>query len=224
MENTTDNETINLVHAIHYTKKHWKIIFLFFLLGIALALAQHFFVPKTYLVKSVIQIGSLSSDETQIIETPDQLASRLNYTFLEKYPSFKATAIDNLNLVGLENSSSSLVTVKNPLLDIQSAVLKQHADVLAARNDLAQEKLKNLQDRENHLLQIGQQIAPLELAIFDLQYKTKDVLATRVIEEPIISTKKDLGLFTKLIIGAVLGIFLGLVFLFAKNWWSDNKL
>lgn len=69
------------------------------------------------------------------------------------------------------------------------------------------------------------QIENLYLEISSLQGLIEDIIPTRLIKDPTISAKKTQTRFLfNMVVAGVLGLFVGIVLAFGKEWWEKNKL
>lgn len=92
----------------------------------------------------------------------------------------------------------------------------------------AKEKLeKKKQEIEERYLEINSlenKINSTESQIGSLQRQKEDIVSTRVVKEPTISeTPVQPKLLLNLALAAILGLFLGVMFAFAKEWWERSK-
>ena len=150
----------------------------------------------------------------------------------------------------LENIKEAVLAEHNEKLEARKEILKRekskYEGLIAGHNNLIEnieKSIFSLKKDITRLISKNQQIVSLQIKIYDLQLeiyslqnkiyelqsemekiqkKIESFQATKTVGEITIS-KKEINLFFDLIVAGLLGIFLGVVLAFAKEWWDKNK-
>jgi LPS O-antigen subunit length determinant protein (WzzB/FepE family) len=216
MENI--NGEINLIDCLKVIMKNKLIILLFLAVGILFSLGVVFLTPKTYQAETAIEIESMEGIPRRIfVLDGGQLTSEINYSFSQKYPSLNATFVSE-GLVKINNYSAEKDLAEKGILDVISTVLPEETD----SKSVIQAQINKLKIDMAKLSSEGQQVAEIDLRIFDLQNKLDGLKPTKIIQQPTV-LKKRLNPVFSISLGGILGFFLGLVFISAKEWWDKNK-
>ncbi|OGZ79634.1 MAG: hypothetical protein A2358_01565 [Candidatus Staskawiczbacteria bacterium RIFOXYB1_FULL_37_44] len=216
MENNT--EELNMIDFLKVLIKNKYIIISFLILGIIFAIAITFLTPKTYVAEAVVDIGA-----TQI-ENLNRIVIEENLNYSKKYPSLKVAAILNSNLINVKNYSSNQDKVSGTVLDAASGIVSDCENILEAKKNNLEATIKSYETAITQLMQSGQQIAALKLKEFELQNELENFRSPVIANGPIVSEVKGINVLFSLIIGTVLGVFLGIITAFAKEWWNKNKV
>jgi hypothetical protein len=223
MENNIDQ--VDLAASLKLTIKNKNIILCFFVAGLLLAAVFIIFAPKTYTATAVVEIGQADTRTgSQIggalfpILDPEHTTNLINSSLPQKYHSLRAVATTG-GLVRISNSSAGRTEAEKGVLEAVSMILSQSAD-FQQRNQAEIIQLKT--SRDSLKLQ-GQQVADIELRIFDLQNELDNITPSSVIEGPATAQKFFMNPVIVLVIGAVLGVLAGLFFVFWGEWWAKNK-
>lgn len=110
----------------------------------------------------------------------------------------------------IENFKKDIPHLKK---DISNLVLQgQQVAVLQAK----------VYDFQANIYDLQLKIAKLQLKVKEMQELIESFQPTKMVDEPIIF-KKEPNLILNLIISGILGIFLGIILAFSKEWWEENK-
>ena len=228
-------DEVDLTDYIRVLIKRKRMILVVFLLVLALSGFLGYFAfhctSKTRTVTTVLEIGvGNMSLEKEVggtpIESPAQLKGKIESGVYGKGESeIKVNNPKGTNLVEIEITSLTPEKDKKLLDDINKEILTQHSNRINSQKNILAEEIKKLEKDINYLTAVGQQIAPLKLRLYDLQEKLDKFQPTKIIQKPTVSEnpKKQSTIALHLIIGGVLGIFLGMFLAFGKEWWEKNK-
>jgi hypothetical protein len=219
MENSADE--IDFSEYLRLLVKNRIIILLCFFAGILFALGIVFFYPQKYQAETVIKLGQIekSPGEFIYIENAEQMASETKWFFSRENPFLEINPISD-GIISIKNYSTDKNESKKGILDIVLKMTMKSEDIKNGINS----EIKQLKDMKDKLNLQGQQATDISLRIFDLQKKLNSFLPTDVIQQPTVTPlKKGLGTVLNLIVGAVLGVFVGIVIVFLREWWMENK-
>jgi len=217
-------DEVDLTDYIRVLIKRKKMILVVFLLVLALSGFLGYFAfhrtSKTYTVNTVLEVGDTP------IESLAQLKKKIERGVYGKGESeIKVNNPKETNLVEIKITSLTPEKDKKLLEDINKEILTQHSNRINSQKNILAEEIKKLEKDINYLTAVGQQIAPLKLRLYDLQGKLDKFQPTKIIQKPTVSEnpKQQSTIALHLIIGGVLGIFLGMFLAFGKEWWEKNK-
>lgn len=232
-------EQINLVDYINVIIKGKKIIFLCFLIGIFIATGLFFFnnrkiepitaSPTIYEVQSVIEVGTMNG---RPIEDIANLTGKINYGFYKKSLDITAVHLAGTRLITLKIDATNQETAKGELTNAVNSILAEHDTVLNAYKDSVTKKIGEVSYQINRFMQMNQEAASLQIRVFNLADDLADASSSKKIGEPTVSAvssddrkqDKSPNLVFMAVVGAILGLLAGLVFIFSKEWWYKNKM
>ena len=186
----------------------------------------------------------------KLLEEPAQTAEKVLQGFYGDYSGLGAVALKNTNLIKIEVSKEKQEDSEQILNIIRNKILDEHNKKLEFQKERAEKKKsgyselieslkKNISNVERDISIFvfqDQQIAALQAKIYDfqlsifqlqlnikkIQKQIEDFQPTKAVGEVIISQKEP-NLILSLGAGGILGIFLGIIFIFIKEWWEENK-
>lgn len=215
----SEYDEINLIDYLKIILKGKKLILALFLVGLIGALALTFFLPSRYIGTTTLEVGEL---EGKPLEKLNQLVEKINSDVYGRYPGIAVERPENTNLVKIKISSEDSKEIQESLEKLNKTILADHTDKINLKKSNLEKRIKDLEEDIEFLIPWGQQIADLKLEIYQLQQQLETFQPTEIIQEPIVSEKKP-NLILNLILGGVLGIFIGIILASGKEWWEKNK-
>jgi len=236
-------EEINFIDYIKVLRKRRHLIFGLFLVGLVMGGFWFLAGPVEYIGTSFLEIGKVKIIQIEkgqvieeILENPNQVVGKIKSNFYGTYSEI--VEVENpksTNLVKIEVSTDNTEKSQKILEEINSAILTAHnqklenkKSLIEQRKDFYEKKIEDLNKDISFLLTKGQQIGDLKMGIYSLQEKIDNLQnqienfePTKIIKEP--SIRKKGPSYLSFIFGGVLGLFLGLVLAFFKEWWDKNK-
>jgi len=202
-------------------KKKWLILATLLLVVTTTALFN-LLMPKIYKVDTALEIGII---EGQPLEPQLQVAEKINNGIYGELPGIKASNPDWTNLIGIEAMSKNPQRTKEAMQVIEELIIAEHNNKIDLQKIIIEKEIEKLQGNINYLISQGQQeVAPLQLEINNLQRQKEMIQPTKIVKEPSISEKPlKPKILLNIIIAAILGIFLGVLLAFFKEWWDKNK-
>ncbi len=207
-------------------KRKWLILGLFLIglmaAGILTSLLTNLSL-KTYKVETSFEIGRFGGDSP--LEAPSQVIEKIKSGVYGTYPGIETSNPANTNLIKMEIISTNPEGAKKALESINKSILANHNSQIETKKNILEAKIARLQEDINFLIPKNQQIASLKLEIYSLQKQIENFQPTQIIQELVIleEAKKGLSPILNLIIGGILGIFIGMFLAFGKEWWDKNK-
>lgn len=238
MEVKNNAEEINLVEFVNVIIKRKKIVITCLILGLFFALGVFLIQKKpivqksevTYISQVTLQIGNTGY---QPIENIDGLTRKINAGFYGYSDSvdLKASEIPGTMLVTIKSSDPNQQESKNVLTHITAAILLDHDALLGQYKNNIEEKIRNVQYANNRFLQMGRDSQSLQILVFNLQDDLSHSNASKVIKDsntsitttPLTQAEKKFKPIFVLLIGAILGLFVGVCLVFIMSWWNKNK-
>ena len=243
-------EEIDLMNDIRIIlKRKWLILGLF-LVGVVGAGIITRFLPTKYQSETSLEIGQISGlvgavSERKLIESPPQLVEKIKSGFYGNYSGIETINPQNTDIVRIEVTTKDPENAKKILENINNSILAEHNNKINSQKEILEKNLeKNQKDIDfliekiqkdiSSLIYKDQQIASLQAEIYSLrrelqlendklQSKLQDFQPTQIIQEPSTPLEKRPNLILSLVFGGILGIFLGVIFIFGKEWWDKNK-
>jgi len=218
MENNTSE--INLVNSFKILIKNKIIILCCFLLGILFACGIIFLAPKIYIAQALVEIGRIDNSPRGVVFTHNvnQSIDEKISLFRQKYPSLSLVSVSE-GVIQIKDYSPDKTEAERNVLDIVSLILLEDNNIkINIESDI--EQLKKSRD---DLMRYGQQVASLELEIFARQKDLRNLKPPRMIENPSVAIQEKLPPIFILLIGGLLGIFISVMAIGAKEWWNKNK-
>lgn len=212
--NIMEEEKINLIDYIRVIIKRKKLILCFLLAGLAIGGSIVFLLPKTYKAEVYLKVGSE--------ESPSNLAMKVNAGFFGSCPGIKATSLKT-GFVKIEASSENPDKAKKNLENISKLILERENQKIKAKKKYLENSIEKLNKKIEFLLYRKNEVAPLELKVFNIQEQIDNIQPTKIVKEPVVVSKKEANLIFNLLSGGLLGIFLGMFLSFIKEWWEKNK-
>lgn len=232
-------EQINLIDYINIIVKWKKIIFLCFLIGMFLPVGLFFFnkiktepivaSPTIYEIQSVIEIGTING---RPIEDIANLAGKVNYGFYKKSLDITAVNLAGTRLITLKINLPNQETAKSELANVVNSILAEHDTILKTYTDSVTKKIGKVSYQINRFMQMNQEAASLQIRVFNLEDDLTDASPSKKIGEPTVSIvpsddkkpDKSPNLVFMAVVGALLGLLAGLVFIFSKEWFNKNRM
>ncbi|MDP2909986.1 MAG: Wzz/FepE/Etk N-terminal domain-containing protein [bacterium] len=213
---------IDLYQSFLILKKNKKIILAVFLIFLLASLFYLKYIPTKYLISSSLEIGSV---EGGLIESPVQLSVKINKGVYGSRPDLKAVPVANTNIIDINISAKKNPEEARDFLNALSAkIIQSHQSVIDAKRQKIEKTINILENEVNYLLSKNQQIAAVRLQLLGLQTKLQDdnSIVTKIMSEPIAEPKRPNASLV-LPAGGILGLFLGVTFIFLKEWFKINK-
>jgi len=238
-EENSQLKEIDLSELLKIINKGKRIVISLFFIGLALGTIWFFASPFTYSGTAILQIGKVSAVDGSryYIEEPFEATEKIKEGIYGNLPGRKVDNPEKTSLVRIKYSGDSYEEVKDRLNSLVSAVLERHDAIFNAQNGRLEERAgllrAGLADINNEvsllLARGGQQIEYLkteayrtELLINSVENQIAASMPTKVLMEPVVSEVKNVSYLT-IIMGGLLGLFLGVVFVFLKEWLGRNN-
>lgn len=215
-------EEIDLINYLKVIlKRKWLILTVFLVVVIGIGIVS-FLTPKVYKIDTSLEIGTIGG---QPLEHPLQVAEKINSDVYGRVVGIKATNPPYTNLVNIETTSKEPQKIKEILGEIERSILTEHNNKIDYQKSLLEKEIEKLQEKMNFLISQNQkETVFLQLEIKNLQWQKETIQPTKIIKEPTVSEKPVRPkTFLNIVIAAVLGIFIGVVSAFFKEWWDKNK-
>ncbi len=189
--------------------------------------------PKNYEVSTTLQIGNT----TDILESTAQVAEKIKSNAyknlleeklnIENLPEIKTETPQNTNFVSIIIETDNPEQAKQILDEINSLILLEHQEIFNKRESQIKENIKEIQD-ELTLLETKKEysegIAELRIRLSDLKSALNVFQPTKVIKAPIVpKNPSGSNLILNIVIAIVLGLFIGVLVAFIKEWWENAK-
>jgi len=251
VDQEVQTEEIDLMDGIRVIlKRKWLILGLF-LVGVVGAGIITRFLPTKYQGETSLEIGQISKligtvSEKKLIESPPQLVEKIKSGFYGNFPGIEAVNPQNTNIVKIEVTTKDPENAKKILENINNSILAEHNNKINSQKEILEKNLEKnqrnidfliekIQKDISSLIYRDQQIASLQAEIYSLQRELQlendklqsqlqDFQPTQIIQEPSIPLGKKPNLILNLVFGGILGIFLGVIFVFGKEWWEKNRV
>ncbi len=239
MENYNGYEEVDLMNLVKITARGKKIILVCFVIGLLviagmLVLKNIGIIPSTYEAVSVIEVGYVDwggvdgTVNRAAIEAPDELVGKINYGVFNKGTNLNpgdivsASIVLDTRMIEIKVSSKSQERAKGYSSDLVSAVLLEQDDLLESYKNQINQKIARAEQTMVKFTAMGQQVSGIQLRDFDLHNQLDSIVLSSLVDGPNVSHNKQ-NIISMLVIGAVLGIFIGFVVIFIKEWWNKNK-
>jgi len=230
---STNDDEINLIDYIKVVIKRKWLILGITLTAVLIAGIASMVSPKNYEVSTTLQIGNT----TDILESTAQVAEKIKSNAyknlleeklnIENLPEIKTETPQNTNFVSIIIETDNPEQAKQILDEINSLVLLEHQEIFNKRESQTKENIKEIQD-ELTLLETKKEysegIAELRIKLSDLKATLNVFQPTKVIKAPIVpKNPSGSNLILNIVIAIVLGLFIGVLVAFIKEWWENVK-
>jgi len=230
---STNDDEINLIDYIKVVIKRKWLILGITLTAVLIAGIASMASPKNYEVSTTLQIGNT----TDILESTAQVAEKIKSNAyknlleeklnIENLPEIKTETPQNTNFVSIIIETDNPEQAKQILDEINSLVLLEHQEIFNKRESQIKENIKEIQD-ELTLLETKKEysegIAELRIKLSDLKATLNVFQPTKVIKAPIVpKNPSGSNLILNIVIAIVLGLFIGVLVAFIKEWWENAK-
>lgn len=230
---STNDDEINLIDYIKVVIKRKWLILGITLTAVLIAGIASMVSPKNYEVSTTLQIGNT----TDILESTSQVAEKIKSNAyknlleeklnIENLPEIKTETPQNTNFVSIIIETDNPEQAKQILDEINSLVLLEHQEIFNKRESQIKENIKEIQD-ELTLLETKKEysegIAELRIKLSDLKATLNVFQPTKVIKAPIVpKNPSGSNLILNIVIAIVLGLFIGVLVAFIKEWWENVK-
>ncbi|HOA47371.1 MAG TPA: Wzz/FepE/Etk N-terminal domain-containing protein [Candidatus Pacearchaeota archaeon] len=230
---STNDDEINLIDYIKVVIKRKWLILGITLTAVLIAGIASMVSPKNYEVSTTLQIGNT----TDILESTAQVAEKIKSNAyknlleeklnIENLPEIKTETPQNTNFVSIIIETDNPEQAKQILDEINSLVLLEHQEIFNKRESQIKENIKEIQD-ELTLLETKKEysegIAELRIKLSDLKATLNVFQPTKVIKAPIVpKNPSGSNLILNIVIAIVLGLFIGVLVAFIKEWWENAK-
>lgn len=230
---STNDDEINLIDYIKVVIKRKWLILGITLTAVLIAGIASMVSPKNYEVSTTLQIGNT----TDILESTAQVAEKIKSNAyknlleeklnIENLPEIKTETPQNTNFVSIIIETDNPEQAKQILDEINSLVLLEHQEIFNKRESQIKENIKEIQD-ELTLLETKKEysegIAELRIKLSDLKATLNVFQPTKVIKAPIVpKNPSGSNLILNIVIAIVLGLFIGVLAAFIKEWWENAK-
>jgi len=230
---STNDDEINLIDYIKVVIKRKWLILGITLTAVLIAGIASMVSPKNYEVSTTLQIGNT----TDILESTSQVAEKIKSNAyknlleeklnIENLPEIKTETPQNTNFVSIIIETDNPEQAKQILDEINSLVLLEHQEIFNKRESQIKENIKEIQD-ELTLLETKKEysdgIAELRIKLSDLKATLNVSQPTKVIKAPIVpKNPSGSNLILNIVIAIVLGLFIGVLAAFIKEWWENAK-
>ncbi len=231
---STNDDEINLIDYIKVVIKRKWLILGITLTAVLIAGIASMVSPKNYEVSTTLQIGNT----TDILESTAQVAEKIKSNAyknlleeklnIENLPEIKTETPQNTNFVSIIIETDNPEQAKQILDEINSLILLEHQEIFNKRESQIKENIKEIQD-ELTLLETKKEysegIAELRIRLSDLKSALNVFQQpTKVIKAPIVlKNPSGSNLILNIVIAIVLGLFIGVLVAFIKEWWENAK-
>ncbi|MGB4253519.1 MAG: Wzz/FepE/Etk N-terminal domain-containing protein [Minisyncoccales bacterium] len=230
---STNDDEINLIDYIKVVIKRKWLILGITLTAVLIAGIASMVSPKNYEVSTTLQIGNT----TDILESTAQVAEKIKSNAyknlleeklnIENLPEIKTETPQNTNFVSIIIETDNPEQAKQILDEINSLILLEHQEIFNKRESQIKENIKEIQD-ELTLLETKKEysegIAELRIKLSDLKSALNVFQPTKVIKAPIVpKNPSGSNLILNIVIAIVLGLFIGVLVAFIKEWWENAK-
>ncbi|HPZ74625.1 MAG TPA: Wzz/FepE/Etk N-terminal domain-containing protein [Candidatus Pacearchaeota archaeon] len=230
---STNDDEINLIDYIKVVIKRKWLILGITLTAVLIAGIASMVSPKNYEVSTTLQIGNT----TDILESTAQVAEKIKSNAyknlleeklnIENLPEIKTETPQNTNFVSIIIETDNPEQAKQILDEINSLILLEHQEIFNKRESQIKENIKEIQD-ELTLLETKKEysegIAELRIRLSDLKSALNVFQPTKVIKAPIVpKNPSGSNLILNIVIAIVLGLFIGVLAAFIKEWWENAK-
>ena len=229
------------IHVTDYVKVIMKrkiLIFVCFVCTMLVAGVLTFAIPKLHYIKPlgvIIEVGMIEGkpvrDPHQILAEIENnlyvisLAEKLDLP-LSQFPRIKVTNPTDTNFVKLEIRSGDTERARKILEELAQFIVVEQEEKITIRIASLQDQIK-LSEKSIEILQKDKtQIASTLILLSEIR-NLKSELDT--ITHPAIRKIPDISqgsakssLAFNVVIGAVLGLFLGILFALGREWWEKN--
>jgi uncharacterized protein involved in exopolysaccharide biosynthesis len=221
MENNL--QEINLVDCLKVLIKNKNMILAFLVAGLLLALTAYFLMPKTYNSVLMFEIGSANGLS---IEVPEELVAKINQGVFNKDinlgsgDSISASSVPDTRIINVNIISKNKKDAANNASSLTSTILLEQEDLLKSYKNGINQRITKMEQTMSKFIAIGQQVAEIQVRDFDLQNQLDDIIPSSLLSRQ--DTLNNKNIIFSLIVGAVLGIFIGILAVFTKEWWKKN--
>lgn len=222
---------IDLLESIKILNKRKKIIISLFFIGIAVGFVWFFLVSSEYIGTVIIEIGQLNND---VFEKPIQTINKI-----------KAISFSNVNISADNSPGTALVEfrvsgknyndvdnalkeINKNIIEFHSAIYEKELSYFDKKYELFEKERESLEKDISYFMTIGQQVGGLKLetyniqnSLYNIEVQKSKISETRVIAGPEIEEKSPS--YFIIIFSSFLGLFLGIVLAFLKEWFCRNK-
>ena len=230
---STNDDEINLIDYIKVVIKRKWLILGITLTAVLIAGIASMVSPKNYEVSTTLQIGNT----TDILESTAQVAEKIKSNAyknlleeklnIENLPEIKTETPQNTNFVSIIIETDNPEQAKQILDEINSLVLLEHQEIFNKRESQIKENIKEIQDELTLLgtkKEYSEGIAELRIRLSDLKSALNVFQPTKVIKAPIVpKNPSGSSLILNIVIAIVLGLFIGVLAAFIKEWWANVK-
>jgi hypothetical protein len=211
MENNY-SEKVDLVDFIKIIFKN-KIVILFFIIFGVLFSCFYVFLSTINTAETIIQIGSIGKDP---LENQTQLINKINIGFYGEFSGLKASSYPETNLIKLDISSRDKNEAIKNLKSIVGFILAEH-------NNAVDNKIKTAEDKNDQLMNSVKYSSGQIILLQDNQGYSDSFEKTKVIKDAeILPETGILNKLVKIMLGGLLGFFLGMMWVFSKIWYKKN--
>mgnify|MGYP001597076117 FL=1 len=217
-KNQTNNEEIDLLDYFRLFRQNKWLIIIFFFLGLAFAGVATFSLPQ-HKTEAYLEIKNFPPEKTI-----EGLKNKITIGFYGDYRGIKLTNPQNTNLIRFESANKEPLVAEKRIKDLVTAILGEQSAEINAQKGLAREQIERLKNDVDLLLNRGLSVEMLKLEISRAEKQLDDFQPAESIIEPrtVNNLTKSLWAFN-LIIGGMLGIFIGFLLAVGKKWWGENK-
>lgn len=205
-----ENE-LNLIDYIHIALKNRRLIIVFAFVGLILGCI--YFIPsQVEKANTVISISSIGKDP---VENAAQMINKINLGFYGTYSGLKAIGFAETNLIKIEVLAKNRTEASQKLDQIASTIIQEQNSQLDAIKEAADKKEKEL--AASSRLSSG-------IIMLDGSYFSENIKYAKLIRKAEITPASGkLNIAIKIFVCVLLGAFLGLCFVFLRNWWIGIK-
>jgi len=216
-----ENE-INFKEVVYLLNRNKVIIIIAILLGLASVLTWFFLSPKVYMGVMTIEIGKLDG---KVIENPLDVVEKINVLSLDNLLKLSASNPDNTNIIKIVLSTKDEKSAYSSLEKISNNILQSHNKKIDDLKNNLSPDINEIKKDISYLLNRGQDIVQLQLRLYNLQDTENNF--ENYYNQTIVLQKnffqKKVNLTINLVFGGMLGLFLGLVFVFSKEYFLKRR-
>lgn len=246
-----DCEEIDLISCLKAILRYKWLIVAMFVFGLLFAGAYSFYPPQKYKAEIIIETGSwgqetLGTPDSIIRKIKGGFYG--NYPTLEA-SNFAGTNLIKISITS-SNAKSVLEDLTRSILSESDKQMNEKKQEVAVTNENKKQEVKEMNEIQKNildktieslkttisfLLSQNKEVENLELALINLQKERLNLTSTSFelvesakfvpakIYKEISVSKNDSKFVFNLIVGGILGLFLGICWVFLKEWWEKNK-
>jgi len=221
MENQSDYNEIDIVEYLKILKKNIKIIIVFFVVFLAVAYILSIFFLTKQNITAIVELAKNGSGSPAI--SSSQVIGQIKIGMYGSYNGLDASTISGTDFIRLNiKDVTDVEDAKTTLQRIIKSIIDEQNNAIRLQKEIYNQKIKKIQDSIDFLLARGRDIGVLQLTLFDLQTESDSSSYGKIIND-VTAFRQKPNMAFNLICGGLLGLFLGVCWIFTREWWIKNK-